>query len=616
MGMSASQARLLSITARLTDNELHSQLITNAKIRLASKSADASDEYMNALSATKLEVATYDDNGTATYTDLTANYLSTYGELKNQYSITSASGKNMVTAVDAQNYKETDSLSDFLKRYGLISTDVYDKEMADYNTQLATYNTQMATYLTEEADYEKLEAQYLIDYANYQTQLAAYNEALNKPNLYNEFTSIVGTSTAPKSCYSNTLKGGDLVCYEHVLAHLIDYDGTTSPSNKTYTTSISGKTINPTTDFFNPYYNLIDGSAIHGAGLDTKFVPVSKEMCDNETAHHCDLDDDFSGIGDTTKSNSLENIISGGNPSTMPQSSDLNASNNWSYTVKYDTKPTTLPTDNDVLLSDWTYKDNGDGSFTYSLKTVKQKAIDLLYALHEGTINNTNLKSTLINFTDGDMKSLGVEEPKLPDAPTAPVKPVAPTKPDAILQVNDKPKSQWYINLWYLMNGSDTANKIKTETDDDGKTYYKVDAADKAKGNKQNYEVIDDKSASDPSWLKYALEQGLVTLKKTLLNVPSETSTSIAEADGVAINWENVIYTSATDISSQEDTLAQTKAEAKYEKATKEIQAKDKEYDSKLKNLETQHSALQTEYDSIKTVLSKNVERSFKTFSS
>ena len=51
MGMSAGQARLLSITGRLTDNELRSQIITNSKLRLASKSSDASSEYMDALSS-------------------------------------------------------------------------------------------------------------------------------------------------------------------------------------------------------------------------------------------------------------------------------------------------------------------------------------------------------------------------------------------------------------------------------------------------------------------------------------------------------------------------------------------------------------------------------------
>ena len=38
MGMSASQARLLSITARISDIEYKSQQISNVKIRLADES--------------------------------------------------------------------------------------------------------------------------------------------------------------------------------------------------------------------------------------------------------------------------------------------------------------------------------------------------------------------------------------------------------------------------------------------------------------------------------------------------------------------------------------------------------------------------------------------------
>ena len=51
MGMSATQARLLTITGRLTDNEMRSQTITNAKLRLAQKSSEASQTYMDALSS-------------------------------------------------------------------------------------------------------------------------------------------------------------------------------------------------------------------------------------------------------------------------------------------------------------------------------------------------------------------------------------------------------------------------------------------------------------------------------------------------------------------------------------------------------------------------------------
>ena len=41
------------------------------------------------------------------------------------------------------------------------------------------------------------------------------------------------------------------------------------------------------------------------------------------------------------------------------------------------------------------------------LKTLKQKAIDLLYILKNNLITNqAEMKETLINFTDGDMKKL------------------------------------------------------------------------------------------------------------------------------------------------------------------------------------------------------------------
>ena len=57
------------------------------------------------------------------------------------------------------------------------------------------------------------------------------------------------------------------------------------------------------------------------------------------------------------------------------------------------------------------------------------------------------------------------------------------------------------------------------------------------------------------------------------------------------------------------------KAETEYNQALREIEAKDKEYDTQIKKLDTEHNALQTEYDSIKSVIEKNVERSFKIFS-
>ena len=122
MGMSATQARLLTITGRLTDNEMRSQTITNAKLRLAQKSSEASQTYMDALSSEKLVFKTYGDNGETSTYNLTPALLYSYEPLKNQYSIQNASGQNLVSATDAANFEASATLDDFLdkEKYELI----------------------------------------------------------------------------------------------------------------------------------------------------------------------------------------------------------------------------------------------------------------------------------------------------------------------------------------------------------------------------------------------------------------------------------------------------------------------------------------------------------------
>ena len=123
MGMAAGQARLLSITARLTDNELRSQTITNSKLRLADKSSEASQEYMDALNSTQLMFGTYNDNGDLSYQSLTANTLLTYSDLKNQYSLVNSSGQIMLNGSDIKKYEASNSLAEFLYSYGIPEVD-------------------------------------------------------------------------------------------------------------------------------------------------------------------------------------------------------------------------------------------------------------------------------------------------------------------------------------------------------------------------------------------------------------------------------------------------------------------------------------------------------------
>lgn len=145
MGMAASQARLLSITSRMSDNELRSQLINNAKMRLTEDSSKASEKYLAALNATQLMFSNYNLEGESQYQRLTFNNLTAYSAYNNQYGVVNKGGELLVSELDSSRYeaallaakqdKEVDqnnpdavnarALEEFLKSYGLIKDTTY-----------------------------------------------------------------------------------------------------------------------------------------------------------------------------------------------------------------------------------------------------------------------------------------------------------------------------------------------------------------------------------------------------------------------------------------------------------------------------------------------------------
>lgn len=119
MGISASQARLLTITARLTSNEYESQQISNAKMRLATQSQQASDEYIKALNTKQLQFMTYDAQGSAITADLTAGAIYQYADMKNQYALINTNGQMLVSSADSKNFQKANNLEEFLELYGV-----------------------------------------------------------------------------------------------------------------------------------------------------------------------------------------------------------------------------------------------------------------------------------------------------------------------------------------------------------------------------------------------------------------------------------------------------------------------------------------------------------------
>ena len=130
MGLAASQARLLSITSRMADNELRSQLINNAKMRLTADTSKVSDEYVAALNRTKLMFSNFDLEGNELFQELTFSSLTAYSAYNTQYGIVDNNGQIVVSVTDADNFEKADGdLEEFLKLYGLEKTTDYWETM-------------------------------------------------------------------------------------------------------------------------------------------------------------------------------------------------------------------------------------------------------------------------------------------------------------------------------------------------------------------------------------------------------------------------------------------------------------------------------------------------------
>ncbi len=98
MGMSASQARLLSITARLSDNEQSGQSVSYSKQRLADQTDQIQAEYNAALNATKLTVLTGFSGAQPQYSDMCYSLITGYNMSvdNKQYLVTDSTGKILV----------------------------------------------------------------------------------------------------------------------------------------------------------------------------------------------------------------------------------------------------------------------------------------------------------------------------------------------------------------------------------------------------------------------------------------------------------------------------------------------------------------------------------------
>ncbi|MBR1460801.1 hypothetical protein IJ596_04125 [bacterium] len=585
MGLSSSQARLLSITARLTDNEYKSQRITNAKMQLSNLGINAQKNYSDSLQAQKLEYTNFNSASALTREDLTPAIVYEYQPYKNQYSLINTANQILVSRTDAINFEETNNLAEFLDRYGLLESVNY--QVTELNPEYTAYLNDLAIWQTQEPD--KNNPIYW-----------DITQGTEDTGLYDIF------KNASASCFNNAVNGASS-CYLHVLAHMLDLSvdmiGTPVPGSypKTYTTS--------TGEEFFVYESEITGSAIHYAGESFNMKPVSDAVTNgyNGTTLYA-----YDRVPDGASDNLITTLQTEGyDPADIEEVIKL---------LGPDYIQTGSATDAQKLISNYYIDDSG----TVQLKTLKQKIIDLFYVVDNyndlGIDYEHILKPILYSFED-DLKyvlsttktfkedEFNKDYQDWLDAKPQPVEQfIEVTKTE--IEVNDKDKSQWYTNLWYRMNGYDDPAKIQTKertNELDEVSYYNAldfYAHDKNTFTK-NYVILDSKLVGSKDWLYDALKEGIIRMER--INYANSSKTK-------ELSWESIIYTNATDIVETENTEKIARAEVEYEAAMETINTKDKKFQMELKQLDAEHNALLTEYDSVKAAMDNNISRSYKTF--
>lgn len=567
MGLSASQAKLLSITSRISDNELRSQTITSAKMALANQSTAASKDYVNALNTTKLTYSTYDLNGNKAYVNLTGSQLSQYAPLKNQYALINNKGQVLVSETDAKNYDDSADMEEFLAKYGIEKTDSGKTQTVtnpEYQPAYEKWKAAHDEWIKNEPDKQIKVGEKEKTPAWDETVSEAWTERVHKSEVYQQ---VMQTG-----CMSGAL--GNTNCYMHVLASLL--------GEGHYTTS-SG-------DEYDVY---------HGD-------------CDEHKAYWC-WNTDRHPISETLK-DELKRLHPCGE--THDESVDMKYNESiYHVNCKDDKCDSTISVYQKIIDLLWdVHNDYNIGSGTGG--DAKPESIAKFWHLvefdldeatkveHEAEVIHHDAVMEDVMGDNPAYEEWVNSEPKMEEIPA--------TITEKIYTYGDDDKAQWYVNLWHRMNGASTdkdgmqtTTTTNTTIGEDGKL-----VVDKKETTQSRWDILEDGLMNSADWLQYALESGAITLERANFENPTEKGTGLAN-----VKWTSIIYTNALDISEETDEAAITKAEAEYESKTKDIEAKDKQYDNMLKLLDTEHSALQSEYDSVKTIISKNTERTLKMYS-
>ena len=678
MGLAASQARLLSITSRMADNELRSQLINNAKMRLTNESSKVSDEYIAALNKTQLMMSNYNLLGEKQYQDLTFNSLTAYSPLNNQYGLVNKSGELLVSELDSARFQEAfkkasedkeieegdteglnaKALEEFLKSYGLEKTTTYFEQ-----DQVYAFDKDMQRIWEGDMVYEYIpatESNPTPEVVRVSGLHYGYEKSKNSVE-YGVYEELLTEYQAADAAYTAAVKeymkdfiytaeasyGGSNMKYEDVYKQLMG-DGADSSNYRNYQEFMKG-----IWGVVEPYLKE-KGSETFIAAMENYMSMQAGQVTKEETSP-------APNRGFTT---SAEYIAAGATVNLIDKTIT------WPKDVDpEEVAPTQSGSVDEIDLTEGPFTEIIENELTEQdvIDSIKQMyqyfQSGIMLALDRSKFENVadeNVKNARDRYNEASKKlsqfiygtDIGAKyydnlddmewilygdyiDPKDPskgrtNAPYFPTTALDPSEggvTDAYVTIKDK-----------VSTGEDKDGDGKIDFEEQDVEYYcnfqaiidvylcekMMDQYGTPKYTWVDVNDPDSDGEAKAQWytnlFERMLEGGYETIEKGLassqdwLQFALESGLITMEQVNEDDEWVSTMYTNCSDITESTIDVDITKAEAEYTKAMNKIQAKDKRYDIELKNIDTEHNSLQTEYDSIKSVMDKNVERNFKMF--
>lgn|SRR5574344_3000 len=595
MGLSAAQARLLTITARKSDCEFQSMTLSHQKIALSRDMENVSTEYQDALDQTKL-VYDYYGSGTSNM-DLTYGLLmspSTYNDYFPRL-VTDAKNRIVLNSAYAQAAKIAGIPAEGLQ--GTPSSDVRNKFIEALNTT-GVITAQTATNIES------------VTYANDLGIGATVSTTTETAQVsYKELLELIAAKTDSSVNYGVTLNtktdqeasGGSFERF------CVGDDGNGTQQQGS-TASVSLYDLLNNTDRYNIAFSSKDGEK----------TPLA------ETAY---LQQKIVGTSENDK-NSILNWLTDQFTTVLGGTTNSNAALQYAYNAVYDL---VYPSDeitqcaNEISLSgkstwdiceqteqdDRSSFDNGDKTYLEHMQTVGTKLGPDIQGgdgdyLPEVVVNSANYLG--FTFTSGTDSNSWFHKDRNDNTTVAinlnNIAKVFLTGYVEYMEGLDKSSYSYNVGKTTdsnLYDGNDddfeftVVTGTTTDTGDDNlyaKFYDTMFNQICTKGWTEN-DQIDDKD-----YMQEMMKSGMVYIS------------SISD-DGYYYQGN---YSTDKYIKEVSDDEAIARAEAKYNTEKTKIENKEDSIDIKMKNLDTEISSLTTEYDSTKNIISKSIEKSFKRY--